>query len=602
LDFCDLRFGFVSDFVLRISDLKHDLCFRLPRGATVSGEVPDAAQGVYLGSGAVRLIKKSMGDWDSISRDFRWKVPKYFNIAQVVCDRHAVDRFRCALFYEDEKGNERKYTFWELQEKANRLANALVGMGIGKGDRCGIVLPQRPETAIAHLALYKIGAIALPLAVLFGKEALRYRLSDSAAKAVIVDADDVHKIHEIRDDLEALQSILVVGGKPQAGEIEFDAALEQASKSFETARTKADDPAIIIYTSGTTGSPKGALHAHRYLLGHLTGFELSHNFFPQRGDISWTAADWAWIGGLTDLLLPTWFYGMPVVGYRGKRFDPEKTLALLTKYGVRNIFMPPTGLKMLRQVKNIRQRFDVRLRTIMSGGEALGAEVLNWAEEELNVKINEIYGQTEVNYAVGNCAEIMAVRPGSMGRPYPGHIVDVIDDDGRVVAPGQIGEIAFRRGADPVFFLGYWNNSRATREKYKGDWACSGDLGMKDEDGYFWFKGRKDDVIISSSYRIGPTEVEESLIRHPAVALAAVVGSPDQIRGSIVKAFVKLAAGYEASDRLATELQTFVKKNLAAHEYPREIEFIDDLPMTTTGKIKRRDLRLLEEERKNGSS
>jgi len=438
--------------------------------------------------------------------------------------------------------------------------------------------------------------------VLFGKEALRYRLSDSAAKAVIVDADDVHKIHEIRDDLEALESILVVGGKTQADEIEFDAALEQGSKNFKTARMKADDPAIIIYTSGTTGHPKGALHAHRYLLGHLTGFELSHNFFPQRGDISWTPADWAWIGGLTDLLMPTWFYGMPVVAYRGKRFDPEKTLALLAKYGVRNIFMPPTGLKMLRQVKNIRERFDVRLRTIMSGGEALGAEVLNWAEEELNVKINEIYGQTEVNYAIGNCAEIMAVRPGSMGKPYPGHIVDVIDDEGRVLEPGQIGEIAFRHGADPVFFLGYWNNPRATREKYKGDWACSGDLGMKDEDGYFWFKGRKDDVIISSSYRIGPTEVEESLIRHPAVALAAVVGSPDQIRGSIVKAFVKLAAGYEASDRLATELQTFVKKNLAAHEYPREIEFIDDLPMTTTGKIKRRDLRLLEEERKNGSS
>lgn len=550
----------------------------------------------------MRLIKKSMGDWDSISSTFRWKVPKYFNIANVVCDRHAADRYRCALFYEDEKGQERKYTFWELQEKANRLANTLVGMGIGKGDRCGIILPQRPETAIAHLALYKIGAIALPLAVLFGKEALHYRLSDSAAKAVIVDVDDVHKIHEIRDDLDALQSILVVGGKTQADEIEFDAALEQGSKSFKTARTKADDPAIIIYTSGTTGNPKGALHAHRYLLGHLTGFELSHNFFPQRGDISWTPADWAWIGGLTDLLLPTWFYGMPVVAYRGKRFDPEKTLVLLTKYGVRNIFMPPTGLKMLRQVKNIRECFDVRLRTIMSGGEALGAEVLNWAEEELNVKINEIYGQTEVNYAIGNCAEIMPVRPGSMGKPYPGHIVDVIDDEGHVVEPGQIGEIAFRRSDDPVFFLGYWNNPDATREKYKEDWACSGDLGMKDEDGYFWFKGRKDDVIISASYRIGPTEVEESLIRHPAVALAAVVGSPDPVRGSIVKAFVKLAAGQAASDQLAAELQTFVKKNLAAHEYPREIEFIDDLPMTTTGKIKRRDLRLLEEERKGQSS
>ncbi|HEC42161.1 MAG TPA: AMP-dependent synthetase [Bacteroides sp.] len=539
-----------------------------------------------------------MGDWDSISRNFKWKVPKYFNIARVVCDRHALDRYKFALFYEDEKGNQQKYTFWELQQKANRLANVLTSIGIKKGDRVGIILPQRPETAISHLAIYKIGAIALPLAVLFGKEALRYRLSDSSARAVIVDADNIHKIHEIRNDLESLEKVLLVGGKPEKDEIEFEKALNKASKSFRTVKTKADDPAIIIYTSGTTGNPKGALHAHRYLLGHLTGFELSHNFFPQRGDISWTAADWAWIGGLMDILMPSWFYGIPVVAYRGKKFDPEKILSLLEKYGVRNIFMPPTGLKMIRQVKNIKERFDIRLRTIMSGGEALGAEVLSWAQEELNVRINEIYGQTEANYVIGNCAEIMDIRPGSMGKSYPGHIIDIIDDNGNILPPGVVGEIAFRRGADPVFFLGYWNNPTATQEKFKGDWACSGDTGMKDEEGYFWFKGRKDDVIISAGYRIGPTEIEESLIKHPAVALSAVVASPDEFRGSIVKAFVKLATGCNPSHELARELQEFVKKNLAAHEYPREIEFIDDLPMTTTGKIKRRDLRLLEEQRK----
>lgn len=540
-----------------------------------------------------------MGDWDFICKSFEWRVPKFFNIAQAVCDRHARDRYRFALFYEDENGNEEKYTFWELREKANRFANVLKSIGVKRGDRVGIVLPQRPETAIAHMAIYKLGAVAVPLAVLFGKEALRYRLSDSAAKAVIVGKDDVHKIHEIRSGLESLEKIFLVGGKPEKDEIEFDKALEKASRSFKTARVKADDPAIIIYTSGTTGNPKGALHAHRYLLGHLTGFELSHDFFPQQGDISWTAADWAWIGGLTDLLLPSWFYGIPVVAYRGRKFDPEKILFLLEKYGIRNIFMPPTGLKMLRQVKNIRERFNIGLRTIMSGGEALGAEVLNWAQEEFNVKINEIYGQTEINYVIGNCAEIMEVRPGSMGKSYPGHVVDIIDDDGNVLPPGKVGEIAFQRGVDPVFFLNYWNNPQATQEKFKGDWACSGDSAMKDEEGYFWFKGRKDDVIISAGYRIGPSEIEESLIKHPAVALAAVVASPDEVRGSVVKAFIKLAPGYEGSPNLTKEIQQFVKKDLAAHEYPREIEFIDEIPMTTTGKIKRRDLRLLEEERKS---
>jgi acetyl-CoA synthetase len=543
----------------------------------------------------MRLIDRATGDWDSIAGTFSWRVPRHFNIAQVVCDRHACDRRKLALCYEDEAGNQEKYTFRDLQEKADQFANVLEGTGVKRGDRVAIVLAQRPETAIAHLAIYKMGAIAVPLAVLFGRDALRYRLSDSSAKAVIVGADDVDKVREIRGDLESLESTFLVGGKPEAGEIEFEEALKGASKRFETARTRADDPAIIIYTSGTTGNPKGALHAHRYLLGHLPGFELSHNFFPQRGDLSWTPADWAWIGGLMDILMPSWFYGVPVVAYRGRRFDPEEALLLIERYAVRNVFMPPTVLKILRQVKNIRERFAVRLRTIMSGGEALGAEVLHWAEEELDVRINEIYGQTEANYVVGNCADIMDIRPGSMGKPYPGHPVDIVDDDANVLPPGEVGEIAFRRGMDPVHFLGYWNDPTATEDRFKGDWACSGDLGIKDEEGYFWFKGRKDDVIISAAYRIGPTEIEESLMNHPAVALSAVVASPDEIRGSIVKAFVKLAPGYGPSHALAKELQESVKKNLAAHEYPREVEFIAELPMTTTGKIRRQELRLREE-------
>jgi acetyl-CoA synthetase len=349
---------------------------------------------------------------------------------------------------------------------------------------------------------------------------------------------------------------------------------------------------MIVYTSGTTGNPKGALHAHRYLIGHLPGFELSHNFFPQPGDRFWTPADWAWVGGLMDGLFASWHYGITMVAYRGNGpFEPEHALRLLEKYQVRNAFIPPTALKMMKQVPDLPARFRLRLRTVMSGGEALGAETLAWAKEQLGADVNEIYGQTEINYVVGNCAALWPVRPGSMGRPYPGHRVSVIDDAGRFLPPGELGEVAVLRGEDPVFFLGYWNNPRATEEKFAGDWARTGDLAVLDEEGYLWFKGRKDDVIISAGHRIGPTEIEEALLRHPAVALAAVVAAPDALRGSIVKAFIKPAAGIAPGEGLAREIQQFVKENLARHEYPRAIEFVDALPLTPTGKIRRIELR-----------
>ncbi|MBI2193928.1 MAG: acyl-CoA synthetase [Planctomycetes bacterium] len=546
----------------------------------------------------MRLIDERWGDWDSIRNHFAWRVPESFNIAGAVCDRHATDAARIALYYEDEQGQQARYTFRDLQRQANQLANALAGLGVGRGDRVGLILPQRPETAISHLAIYKLAAIAIPLANLFGPEALRYRLSDSGARVVITDGENLSKVREVREQLPALEHILLVGAPPDRDEISFAQAVEQASPHRTTADTRADDPAVIIYTSGTTGNPKGALHAHRYLLGHLPGFELSHHFFPQEGDLAWTPADWAWIGGLMDILMPAWFYGCPVLAYRGRKFDPEKALHLMEKYQVRNVFLPPTALKMIREVKNLSGRFRVNVRTIMSGGEALGEETLAWARETFRVSINEIYGQTEVNYVIGNCEKVLRVKPGSMGKPYPGHEVAVIDDDGNVLPPGKLGEIAFLRANDPVFFKAYWNNPEATSEKFKGDWACSGDLGVQDEEGYFWFKGRKDDVIISAGYRIGPTEIEESLLKHRAVALAAVVASPDPLRGSIVKAFIKLMEGFTPGPDLAREIQTFVKTRLAAHEYPREIEFVKELPMTTTGKIRRRDLRDREEERK----
>ncbi|MEE8396927.1 MAG: AMP-binding protein [bacterium] len=433
---------------------------------------------------------------------------------------------------------------------------------------------------------------------------VRPREVDRAARAVVAEAESLPLLAEILPDLPGLKTVFVVGDPGSWGGaaelVPFWPALQQARPWPACAQTRPDDPAFIVYTSGTTGNPKGALHAHRYLIGHLPGFELSHDFTPVEGDCYWTPADWAWVGGLTDILLAAWHYGMPVVGYRGQGgFSPQKAYQLMGKYRVRNTLIPPTALKMMRQDSGLARRYGVNLRTLASGGEPLGAETLKWAERELGVRINEIYGQTEINYFIGNCQPLWPARPGSMGRPYPGHRVAVVDDGGRPLPPGQIGEVAALRGDDPVFFLEYWNNPQGTREKFIGDWALTGDLAVEDEEGYFWFKGRKDDVIISAGHRIGPTEIEEALLKHPGVALSAVVGSPDPLRGQVVKAFIKLAPGYAPSTLLAEELQQFVKENLARHEYPREIEFLEDFPLTTTGKIRRKELRLLELERKS---
>lgn len=524
---------------------------------------------------------------------FQWKVPRYYNIGVDVCDKWATQRYRLALIFEDESGRIEKYTFWELRRLSNRLANALSALGIHRGDRVGILLPQCPETAISHIATYKIGAVAIPLFTLFGPDALEYRLSNGEAKAVITDGANLEKVLEIKDRLPKLELIVVTKGEPQQGVMDFWKAMEKGSVDFAPARTKADDPALIIYTSGTTGPPKGALHAHRVVLGHLPGVEFFHNFFPKKDDLYWTPADWAWIGGLIDVLLPSWHHGVPVLAYRAKKFDPEQAFHMISKHGVRNAFMPPTALKMMRQVPDPRSRHAYQMRTIGCGGETLGEELLQWGKEVMGLTINEFYGQTEVNLVVGNCCEIMEVRRGSMGRAIPGHTVEVVDEDGNVLSPGTVGEVAIKR-PDPVMFLEYWRNLQATDEKYVGGWCLTGDLARKDEDGYFWYVGRKDDLITSAGYRIGPAEIEDCLLKHPAVAMAAVIGAPDQVRGEIVKAFIVLKPGQSPDAALKEEIQQFVKTRLAAHEYPREVEFIQELPLTATGKIMRKDLREME--------
>ena len=541
---------------------------------------------------------KSGQTYHEVYNSFQWQVPEFYNIGVDICDKWAHQRYRLALIYENEKGQVEKYTFWDLKQLSNRLANGLKAAGIGQGDRIGILLPQCPETAISHIAAYKIGAIAIPLFTLFGTDALEYRLSNSQTKTLVTDAASLPKIMEIRPNLPHLQTVLVTGGVKDDHVLDFWDTLEKGSPEFQPLKTKADDPALIIYTSGTTGPPKGALHAHRTLLGHLPGVEFPHNFFPRDDDLFWTPADWAWIGGLIDVLFPSWHHGIPVLAHRAKKFDPEGAFHLIAAYGVRNAFMPPTALKLMRQVKDPGSRHRYRMRSIGSGGETLGEELLDWGRAVMGLTINEFYGQTECNLIVGCCADIMEIRPGSMGRAIPGHVVDVIDAQGNPVKDGTVGEIAVKR-PDPVMFLEYWQNPEATRSKFIGDWLLTGDLAKKDKDGYFWFNGRTDDVITSAGYRIGPAEIEDCLMKHPAVAMVAVIGSPDEVRTEIVKAFVVPKADVTPGPDVAEDIKLFVKTRLAAHEYPREVEFVSELPMTATGKIMRRELKKLEMQRIN---
>ncbi len=521
--------------------------------------------------------------YDEAYDSFRWDIPPRFNIAEAICDRHTGAN-RTALLLD-----EGALTFDDLAERSRRLANALAHHGIRRGDRVGILLPQCAEAVVAHLALYRMGAIALPLFTLFGPEALEYRLNDSGAKAVIANEGGVEKLIALGDALLHRPLLISVDGRPDGLVLDWGALIEAGSPEHRRVDTAADDPAMIIYTSGTTGNPKGVLHAHRVLLGHLPGVEFPNEFFPQQGDRMWTPADWAWAGGLLDVLLPSLFYGVPVLAKRLAKFDPEEAFALLARHGIRNSFMPPTALKMMRGVREPR-RFGCSLRSIASGGERLGHEMLDWGRETFGLTINEFYGQTEANLTVAVCASVMTAPEGSMGRAVPGHMLEIVDDDGETLPIGSTGTIAVR-APDPVFFLEYWNKPEATRDKFRGDWLMTGDTGHRDDRGNFCFHSRNDDVIISGGYRIGPAEIEECLAHHPAVAMVAVVGVPDAVRGEVVKAFIVPREEIEVTQALHEDIQAFVKSRLSAHEYPRRLEFRDSLPMTVTGKIRRKDLR-----------
>jgi acetyl-CoA synthetase len=560
-----------------------------------------------------------------LHQGFGWQVPTFFNMAQACCGRWAAQpataRQTAVVAHAGASEPTQRWTFAQLQDAANRLSQVLVAQGVQRGDRVAIVLPQRFETAVAYMAVLQMGAVAMPLSMLFGPDALAFRLQDSQAVLAIADESAWSALQQARTMCPGLRTVMGVGQAGALGDLDFGAALSRMPARFDPVRTRADDPAVLIYTSGTTGQPKGALIAHRALIGNLSGFVCSQNWFgfdPHRAGsaseaIFWSPADWAWTGGLMDALLPCLYFGRPIVAFNG-RFSPEAAFDILHTHGITHTFLFPTALKaMMKAVPEPRSRYRLRLQAIMSAGEAVGDAVFGWCRDHLGVTVNEMFGQTEINYVVGNCSLFWPPKPGSMGKAYPGHRVAVIDDAGQTCPAGTPGEVAVHRldvhgKPDPVFFLGYWRNEEATRQKYTGDWCRTGDVAVCDEEGYLWYQGRTDDMFKAAGYRIGPGEIENCLVKHPAVQNAAVVPKPDAERGALVKAYVVMSpqalaqraqapepGAYE--DEVRQSLQAHVRGLLAPYEYPKEIEFIAQLPMTTTGKVQRRILRQQEEDR-----
>lgn len=536
--------------------------------------------------------KSAGGGW-------RIPIPAFANIAADTVAKHAAGprAGHLALLFEEDDASLRRWTFAELDHEANAVAAGLRGLGVQRGQPVGIHSGQTPETAIVHLALYKLGAIAVTLSRMYGPETLRHILIDSGLAFIVTQSHSVGALRELEKELGTRLTLIAPGASAQ-GSVSLSRLRDAHAPEFEAVRTAADEPALLMYTSGSTGKPKGLLHAHRILHAYMPTVRLFYNLEIDHPDaVFWSPADWAWVGGLLDLVLPAWFHGQTVVASQ-HRLDAQWAMAFMAKHRVTHSFMTPTALKRLAEIADPRSQWDLRLRVICTGGESLPSEIVRWSHEKVGAVCNEFYGLTEFNHLVGNCERAYPIRPGSMGKAYPGHGTSLVDEQGNEVPPGEVGEIAATVD-DPTLFLGYWGDPGIPERLRIGtQWLRTGDLATRDADGYFWYQGRNDDLIKSAGYRIGPAEVEDALVMHPQVAEAAVIASPDKERGTIVKAFVRLREGVPATQGLAAELQAFVKRNLAAYKYPREIEFVTDFPLTSSGKIRRGELRRRDAEAK----
>jgi acetyl-CoA synthetase len=513
--------------------------------------------------------------YEQLCAEHRWDVPARYNIASDVCDKHPRDKL--AMVWESFDGSYRELAWGELQDLSNQAAHVLRGLGVERGDRVAVVLPPAPETAAIFFGVWKLGAILLSMSVLYGDDSIRHRLSDSGAKLVVTDADNAPRFAGSDARLLVLDAETLV----------------DASTDFVPGDTSAEDPAQLYYTSGTTGLAKGIVHAHRYILGHEE-FVYCHEVAD--GERFHGMGEWAWAAGIAPLLGP-WRLGAVQCVYRREAgFDPHKQLDFLSRRDVTNVFTTPTAMRAMMAIDDAGTRYPQKFRRVCSAGEPLNPEAIRWFREQYGVTVLDYYGLTESYPLVGNYP-FMEVREGSMGKPMPGWEVEILDEDERPVAQGERGEICLRARTNPHFPLGYWNRPDDSEEVFGGEWFHTKDAASQDEDGYVWYEGRADDVIIAAGYRVGPFEVESVCLEHPAVREAAAVASPDELRGNVVKAFIVLTSDREPSEELADEIKAFVRERLSAYAYPRRVEFVDDLPKTLTGKIRRIELRQLELER-----
>jgi acetyl-CoA synthetase len=505
-----------------------------------------------------------------------WEVPDRYNIAADACDKHPPEEL--AMIWERYDGERREIHWGELQDLADRAANLLASKGVRKGDRVAVVLPPTAETAAIFFGTWKLGAILLSMSVLYGDDGIRHRLADAEPTVLVTDADNVERF-----DASLVDEVIVLDAD----------VLAASSADHVEADTSADDPAQLYYTSGTTGMAKGIVHAHRYILAHE---EFAYCHDVRKAERFHGMGEWAWAAGISPLIGPWRLGAVQCVFQRKGGFDPAEQLGFLSRNDVANVFTTPTAMRAMMAIEDAGKRFPLPgLRMVCSAGEPLNPEAIKWFREQYGITVLDYYGLTE-SYPLCANFPFMEVREGSMGRPMPGWDVQILDEDENPVPRGERGEICLRARSNPHYPLGYWRLPEASEETFGGEWFHSKDAATMDEDGYIWYAGRADDVIIAAGYRIGPFEVESACIEHEAVREAAAVASPDEVKGNVVKAFIVLAEGYEPSDELAGDIKNFVRGRLSAYAYPRKVEFVDELPKTLTGKIRRIELREAERE------